>query len=149
MFLLFVASRSEKMKGLEGREVQGDCGRMVALVALQMGKERSWAGWRQLSHSPSCTSWTAPPMLRLLSERKVVHCLHLYRDWPLLFLLRDSKTLCIGPGGRSLQILPTTTNSECSVHGQKVRPHLLPSFRALTLLAICIFPQLSFCYCQL
>lgn len=94
---------------------------------------------------PSALLGLHQPSLRVLGERTSVYHLHLHGDWPSLFLFRGSKILCTGPGGRSLRTSPTTTDSECSVHRQRASPHLLPSPRALTLLAIPIFPRASSC----
>lgn len=111
---------------------------------------RAWGEWslaerRQLSHRPCCTSWMHQPCLRVLSGRKALHLLHLYVGQPLLFASRGSKILYIGPGGRSLLISPTTTDSEYPLQGQKANPHLLPFPRVLNLLAIPAFPQASSC----
>lgn len=113
----------------------------------------SQAGWRQLPTPPTTLlslprQLAAPldqPCPRVLSRRKAAYHLHLHRDWMSLFLFRGSKILCTGPGGRSLQISPTTTDSECSVCGQKASLYLLLSPGALVLLAVPVFPQASSC----
>lgn len=107
--------------------------------------EWSLAEQRQLSHRPCCISWMLQPCLRVLTGRKALQLLHLHMGWPSLFLFRGSKIPCTGPGGRSLRISPTTTDSEYPLHGHKASPHLLPSPRVLTLLAIPAFPQASSC----
>lgn len=135
MFLFFVAIGNEKMKGLGGQEALRGCGWMVALVARQKRKEHcpvqaGRSGARQDEGSfpthPLAFLGLCQLCPRVLGERKAVHHLCLHRDWPLFFLFRGSKILCTGPEGKSLQILPTTTDSECSVCGWKASPHLLP-----------------------
>lgn len=89
--------------------------------------ESSQAGWRQLLPLPFCTSWTPPVMPTGVQWEESCLPSNSPRDWPLLFLFRGSKILCTGPEGRSLQILPTTTDSEYSLCGQKASSRLLPS----------------------
>ena len=72
-------------------------------------------------------------------ERLFTTCIYL----SLLFLFRGSKILCTGPGGRSLQTSPTTTDSECSTCGQKASPCLLPSVGFCPCSEPCFFSQES------